>query len=371
MYMNEMFQAKKAEIAAGKIEDDGLDLMGALVKGAGINKETLSSSPSLEKGNSISGQALTDAEILGNAFVFILAGHETAANSIHFSLIFLALNPATQRRLQADLDSIFQGKPTSEWDYERDLPKLFGGMLGAVMNEELRLVPPVVHIPKSTLPNQPQTIMLNGKKCLVPGGALINLTTVAAHRNPNFWPAGPPSHPENPIHPRSNADNDLEEFKPERWFAPDKKAGKANGTTNGSANGLAGHAMAKSAETDDLGVNIASDTSASHYQPPKGAYIPFSEGYRACIGRRFAQVEILAVLAVIFTQYSVELAVEEFASDADIEEMSAGARQGVWEKASQSTTKKMLGLESVITLQMRREVVPLRFVKRGSERFKA
>ncbi|MCJ1430816.1 hypothetical protein MMC27_000166 [Xylographa pallens] len=355
-YMSEMLQLKKAEFASGK-ETEGLDLMGALVKGAGITPESLTESPSLEKGNQPSQPNLTEQEILGNSFVFILAGHETAANSIHFSLIYLASNPSAQRRLQADLDTIFHGRPISEWDYERDLPKLFSGMAGAVLNEELRLVPPVANIPKSTLPDSPQPLVLNGKKCTVPANVLVNLVTTAAHRNPNFWPTGSPSQSEDPTAP-----NDLEEFKPERWFA-DQKTQIHNPAheTNG---------MPKpAAESDDLNVNTTADTSAAHFQPPRGAYVPFSEGYRACIGRRFAQVEILVVLAVVFSQYSVELAVDEWASDAEVERMDAAERRAVWEKAKRRTAEKMRGLESIITLQMRREKVGMRVVRRGAERF--
>ncbi|MCJ1395188.1 hypothetical protein MMC18_008071 [Xylographa bjoerkii] len=355
-YMNEMLQLKKAEFAAGK-ETEGLDLMGALVKGAGITPESLTESPSLEKGIQPSQPNLSEQEILGNSFVFILAGHETAANSIHFSLIYLASNPSAQRRLQADLDTIFHGRPISEWDYERDLPKLFGGMAGAVLNEELRLIPPVVNIPKSTLPDHPQPLVLDGKKCTVPGGVLVNLVTTAAHRNPNFWPTGPPSQSEDP-----NAHNDLEEFKPERWFADQKTQ---NQSPAHESNGMPKPA----AELDDLNVNTAADTSAAHFQPPRGAYVPFSEGYRACIGRRFAQVEILVVLAVVFSQYSVELAVDEWASDEEVEKMGEQERRAIWEKARGRTAEKMRGLESIITLQMRREKVGLRVVKRGGERF--
>ncbi|MCJ1399229.1 hypothetical protein MMC11_002431 [Xylographa trunciseda] len=355
-YMNEMLQSKKAEFAAGK-ETEGLDLMGALVKGAGITPESLAESPALEKGIRPSQPTLTEQEILGNSFVFILAGHETAANSIHFSLIYLASNPSAQRRLQADLDTIFQGRPISEWDYERDLPKLFSGMAGAVLNEELRLVPPVVNIPKSTLPDHPQSLVLDGKKFTVPGNTLVNLVTTAAHRNPNYWPTGPPSPSEDP-----DAPNDLEEFKPERWFANQKTDSHSSVHEN--------NAMPKPvAETDDLNVSTAADTSAAHFQPPRGAYVPFSEGYRACIGRRFAQVEILVVLAVVFSQYSVELAVDEWASDAAVEKMDARQRRAVWATAKQRTAEKMRGLESIITLQMRREKVGLRVVKRGGERF--
>jgi len=44
-------------------------------------------------------------------------------------LLYLALHTQNQRRLQAELTSGgFVDKPVEEWDYEHDLPKLFGGM---------------------------------------------------------------------------------------------------------------------------------------------------------------------------------------------------------------------------------------------------
>lgn len=351
-YMNEMFLAKKAEVLAGN-EGDKLDLMIALIKGAGITPENL------EKGKDATPQSLTDEEILGNAFVFILAGHETTANSIHFCLVLLALNIRSQRHLQADLDEIIHGRPLSQWDYDEIVPKLFGSMAGAVMNEELRLLAPVVGVPKSTSKNSPQPLNVDGKKCTVPGDTYIALITPAVHRNPNQWPAGPPSDPENPAHLYSNTDNDLEEFKPERWLL-DSEA--KNDASMPDQNG--------DTEASHLGVNTAADTSAALYRPPKGAYIPFSEGYRSCIGRRFAQVEILAVLALIFSQYSVELAVDAYASDEQVEKMSVPEKRKVWQKAKTEVDRQMRDdMGSVITLQLRKGSIGLRFVKRGNERF--
>jgi cytochrome P450 len=79
-----------------------------------------------------------------------------------------------------------------------------------------------------------------------------------------------------------------------------------------------------------------SDIASSLFRPPRGAYLPFSEGYRACLSRRFAQVEIIAVLAVLFREYSVELAVDEWASDEEVDKMPVGGveRREVWEKAA-------------------------------------
>ncbi len=343
--MKEMYAAKKTEILAGEGRD-GMDLMGAIVKGAGITAESLGGFSTTDKTQAAPKQALTDEEILGNCFVIILAGHETAANSIHFSLLYLALNMRSQRRLQDDLASYFQGRPISEWDYDRDLPHLFGGMTGAVLNEELRLVPPVVSIPKqvSKAASQ-QTLIVDGKKVQLQGGTPISLVTAIVHRNPKYWPHGPPSDPKHPAHPESNTDNDLEEFKPERWFV-DSSTAKASG--NGHVDM---HQQVSQAERDDLGVNTIADTAASLFHPPKGAYIPFSEGYRACLGRRFAQVEILAVLAVIFSQYSVELAVDDYATDEEVERMDDRQKREVWGKAAARARDLMrTGMGTIITV---------------------
>jgi cytochrome P450 len=364
-YLNEMLVSKQEELDAENIQKgpEAVDLMASLMKS------------SEDSGKAGKKAGLEKDEILGNMFVFLLAGHETSANSIFFSLLLLALNRKAQKHLQSDLDSIFEGRPISEWDYDRDLPKLFGGMAGAVLAEELRLLPAVCGIPKYTWHDQ--ELDVNGKKCIIPARTMITLSAVQAHRNPKFWSAvtGKPDPNDERIHPTSNTDNDLEEFKPERWLLDDKASsqppsGSASPTakpTNGKATLAQGP---KTAESEDLAVNLAADTAASLYKPVKGAYVPFSDGFRACLGRRFAQVEVLAVYAVIFSQYSVELDVGEWASDEQLEAMAPQAREEVWQKAKRRLRRMMReNLGSVITLQMRKGKVPLRVVRRGAERF--
>lgn len=246
-YMREMYEAKLRDVKAG-VSTEGLDLFGALAKGAGITNESLNdeSGKDPEKASVSKKQLLTDDEILGNAFVFILAGHETAANTIHFSILYLAMHMDSQRRLQEELDAILGGRPVSEWDYDTDLPRLFGGMCGAVMNEELRLIPPVIGIPKSTAKDGPQGMQINGQHVTVPGGAMIELASAAVHRNPKYWPGG-----------------DLEEFKPERWLLDPSKANvNTDNDTYAEEEGL-----------DFDGPDKRADTAASLYRPKKGQYI--------------------------------------------------------------------------------------------------
>jgi cytochrome P450 len=40
---------------------------------------------------------------------------------------------------------------------------------------------------------------------------------------------------------------------------------------------------------------------------PEGVYVPWSHGERICPGKRFSQVELAAVLAVLFYKHGVEV----------------------------------------------------------------
>ena len=78
----------------------------------------------------------------------------------------------------------------------------------------------------------------------------------------------------------------------------------------------------------------------------------------------------MACLAVIFQNYSVELAVDKYATDEEVERMGQEERKEVWEKAADDCRDLMLnGCGVIITLQMRKGAVSVRFVPRGQEKF--
>jgi|TARA_R110002003_G_scaffold63_13_gene5883 cytochrome P450 len=333
-YMDELYELKKGQVASGDATG-GMDLFEALIRGSGILDQT--------------NTQLQKSDLLGNAFVLMLAGHETTANTLHFSLIYLAMNPDSQKRLQEDVEKITQGRPLQDWTYEEHFPKLFGGMAAAVMNETLRLLQPIVNIPKSTAPGRPQRLTLQGEQYTIPGGTHIFLSC-AIHRNPKYWPA--PANAQD-----ANGVRDVDSFRPERWFASTK-------TTDDFVD--------INYDEEELRGPSGEDTSSQLFKPVKGSYIPFSDGFRSCIGRRFAQVEILAVLAAIFAQYSVELAVDDFAIDEEVERMPKGGkeRRDVYKKACDRADYMLREkVASIITLQLRGAAIPIRLVKKGEERF--
>ncbi|EPS42973.1 hypothetical protein H072_3094 [Dactylellina haptotyla CBS 200.50] len=341
-YMNELFTEKKMEAIAGE-KAEGMDIMGVLVKNSYGPENRLNGKvePKAPAGD-VERQTLTDSEILGNAFVFLLAGHETSAGALHYNLIFLALHPDSQRQLQADIDKIFGDRPIEEWDYQKDITAMQNSMLGATMHEELRVVPPVINIPKQVSDERDQVVIVNGKKTVWPKGAMVSLGALALHRNPKYWPSTGPS--------KVNTNNhDLDDFVPERWLGGNK------------ANNIPQEAAPRS---------VGNDASAGHlYHPLKGSYIPFADGPRSCLGKRFAQVEIMILLAMIFKQYSVELDVDKVADEV-IEKMSPEDRVRIYNEQRDTARVIVRDFSLVrITVQIRNADIPLRLVPRGEERF--
>ncbi|KAH6627036.1 cytochrome P450 [Chaetomium sp. MPI-SDFR-AT-0129] len=343
-YMNEFLQDKVEETRRGGSPREGMDIMGQLVQSQYSPQKA---GGAKAKSGSAAAFSLSDSDIVGNAFIMIVAGHETTANTLHFSLVELATNPATQRRLQQDVDSLFGTADPSTWDYEKSVSPLLASHVGATVNETLRMMPPVTGIPKVVPPNTEQTLSIDGKTYVLPSLVDITLFAVCVQRNPRWWPVRPSE--------RTGKANDLDDFLPERWY-------RTSSGGNGSDKDID--------DKDDYGGFQGSDVAASLYRPVRGSYLPFSDGPRSCLGRRIAMVEMGAVLAVIFQKYSVELAVDEWATDAEVEAMGPEARREVYAKAQEKSRETVRQANSLLTLKLHGgKHVPVRFVERGKERF--
>jgi cytochrome P450 len=345
--MDEIIADKREELAQDD-HTEGMDLVGQLV-GSTMSKDAGGSQP-----KSSSTRPLTESEILGNLFIMLVAGHETSANVIHFSLVELAARPRSQRQLQRDIDAIFNGADPSEWTYD-SVNALAGSMAGAAANETLRKMPPAIEIPKQVAKGSTQqTVTVDGTQHVLPEGISIAVCISSIQRNPRYWPSQPSK--------ATNKPHDLDDWIPERWLS--NSSNEENKSSTDSSNVVAND------YAEDLGGYRGSDTSASLFRPERGAFIPFSDGARACLGRRFAQVEILAALAVVFREHSLELAVDQWATDAEVEAMDRDQRAALYARAQDECRKTLLKTRSVITLKLQGgNHVPVRLVKRGEERF--
>ncbi len=244
-----------------------------------------------------------------------MAGYETSANTLTYAIALLACRPDLQKAMQADLDRILGERSSSNWFYETDFPKVLDGYVGAVMNETLRLYSVLPFFPKTTR-ETPKSFTFNGRDYTVPADTLILINTSATHRNPKYWPAAVPIAGDGAPYPVSS-------FDPSRWLNKDK------GT--------------------------------SAFSPTPGSYVPFSDGPRACIGKRFAQAQFCAVMATIFKDYSVELAVD------NSQAAEKGVSESPWEKAKRNAEQELsAGVGFLMSLKMKGKI-PLRLVKRGEE----
>ncbi|KAJ7583975.1 cytochrome P450 [Mycena floridula] len=135
--------------------------------------------------NSDENNALSESELVGNIFIYLLAGHETTAHTLCYTFALLALYPDEQEKLYQHCKSVSPGDEAPS--YEK--MNLFTQSL-AVWNETLRFFPPVIGIPKvaaedtvlSTMNDQGET-----KTFPVTKGTQIIVHPPGLHFNPRYW----------------------------------------------------------------------------------------------------------------------------------------------------------------------------------------
>ena len=274
---------------------------------------------------------LTPAEVLGNMFIFMFAGHEASANTMTSLIILLACHPSIQRRLQDDIDRII-GSPTSSsqsWSYEVAYPLLSESMLAAVINETLRLFTVLPFIPKKITNESSYTFKTAERTYNFPPGMLILLNPSALHRNPKFWPQ-----PKGQGQAGTNH-NPVADFDPDAWFYT------------------------------DFGDTKSQEGTRRLRRPQEGSYVPFSDGHRGCLGKKFALVELYGVVARIFSEYTVELAL-----DGILEQQNGDGQEANRWKEARKRAEHQLSAGIKFEMSLRPVgTVPLNFVKRGNESF--
>ncbi|KAI0023521.1 cytochrome P450 [Xylariomycetidae sp. FL0641] len=250
-HMTEVYEEEKRTLAQGASSDR--NFMSSLVRAS--QDETAKSSPG----------GLTESEIYGNMFVFNFAGHDTTAHTFTFALYFLAAHPATQDWLCEEIRRVRRrgpGRAPRDCSYADDFPRLKRCL--AVMYETLRLYTPVPTLKLAAGPDpQPLTVGGGGQKktvVLLPPGTVVMPSYAALQTDPRYWGA------------------DSLAWRPSRFI---KRSVAAAGQRK-----------------DD-------DDDEEFLAPARGTYLPWSGGARDCVGRRFSQVEFVAVVATLFADWRV------------------------------------------------------------------
>ncbi|KAI0044004.1 cytochrome P450 [Auriscalpium vulgare] len=278
----QMIAEKKAEVlaAASNVGKDGAverkdiqghDLLSLLIK----------SNMAVDQAES---SRMSDDDILSQVPTFLVAGHETTSTGVSWTLFALAMQPAAQATLRAELSVVPTDTPTM--DELNALPYLEG-----VLRESLRLYAPVtaterVAMQDDVIPLSKPFVDKAGvvrHEISVPKGSTIMVPIQHMHRMEELW------------------GEDADEFKPERWASiPD---------------------------------------SARTIPNVWGNMLTFLAGAHACIGYRFSVVEMKALIFTIVRAFEIELAVTP---DDIVKRTRVVARPGIGSNPSAGSTLPVL-----------------------------
>ncbi|HET9658100.1 MAG TPA: cytochrome P450 [Kineosporiaceae bacterium] len=176
---------------------------------------------------------VSETDLRDELVTLVIAGHETVAACLTWTLHLLAGHPQVQAAVHAELDQVLAGREPG-WS---DLPRL--PWLRACVDEALRLYPPAWVLTRRALAADE----LAGIE--VPAGTLVIISPWLLHRRAQSWPLP-------------------DRFDPQRFAGEPPAAVRA------------------------------------------GAYLPFGAGPRLCIGREFALVEAVLVLATLLRDRRVD-----------------------------------------------------------------
>ncbi len=170
--ITELTEARQGEISAGTAPDDL------------ATKIMTTADP-------VTGEVFGTEEMVDQVAIFFLAGHETSAAALAWSLYMLAACPEIQDRAAAEARSAWDGEP--DFAALRKLP-----FVRDVFREALRLYPPVPMLPREATSDEE----FRGRK--VRKGSLIVISPWHLQRHERIW-----DHPH--------------QFDPDRWARPEAK----------------------------------------------------------------------------------------------------------------------------------------------------
>lgn len=196
----------------------------------------------LMSGKDAEGKPLGREELTAEALTQLIAGSDTTSNTATAILYYVVRTPGVIEKLQAELDAAI-GPGVPSYEQVRDLP-----YVAAVINETMRIhstsslgLPRVVALATPENPN-PKPVQIHGYT--FPPGTVLSVPSYTIHHSKEIW------------------GSDADDFVPARW------------------------------EEKRL------------TQRQKDAFIPFSYGPRACVGRNVAEMELKVMVGTVFRNFA-------------------------------------------------------------------
>ncbi|XP_058242995.1 thromboxane-A synthase isoform X2 [Hemibagrus wyckioides] len=138
---------------------------------------------------------ITEDEIIGQAFLFLIAGYESSSNTLSFVSYLLAIHPDCQKKVHRELDDFFSRHDSVDYTNIQELK-----YLDMVVCETLRMYPPAFRYARTI----EHDCVVNGQ--FLPKGGTLEIPAGFLHYDPEHW-------------------HEPEKFIPER-FTPEAKASR-------------------------------------------------------------------------------------------------------------------------------------------------
>lgn len=122
------------------------------------------------------GRRMSTDELRDNLLTFIVAGHETTALALAWSLYLCAFDPAVQDRARGEAQAVLGDRAATA----ADLPSL--PLIRAIIDEAMRLYPPAAFLSRTA--QRPDRLL--GRE--VQKGDTVILPIYALHRHHTLWP---------------------------------------------------------------------------------------------------------------------------------------------------------------------------------------
>jgi cytochrome P450 len=135
---------------------------------------------------------MTDEQLRDEVMTIFLAGHETTANNLSWTMTLIGRAPEVERKLVSEASAVLDGALPSMETVHR-LPYAMN-----VVKESMRLYPPIWSLGRRVLEDD----LVEGY--LLPKDALVFISPWAIHRLPEYWP-------------------DPLAFDPDRWLVEDPR----------------------------------------------------------------------------------------------------------------------------------------------------
>jgi cytochrome P450 len=188
------------------------------------------------------GEPMTEQQVIDEILIVLIAGHETTANALSWTLYLLANHPDEQKRIRQVTESLNINESVTNDE------------LNSVIKESMRLYPPAWISDRVALEDDKYGDFF------IPKGTVIALFYYGLHRNEHLW-------------------NDSLAFTPSRFSQSSLRQGQAD---------------IREAQASSLSKDI------------KKIYYPFGAGPRLCIGNNFAMAEMAIFLQSFLKQFTVK-----------------------------------------------------------------